>query len=98
MFVALSCFEIKNGMEAEVKQAFVNRPKLVESHSGFISMEVISPVENPAEIWLLTHWNNEESFKVWHRDHLKESHRGIPGGLKLVPHSFKLRFFNHVSS
>ena len=98
MFVALSSFEITNGMEAEVKLAFINRPKLVEGHNGFIKMEVLSPVENGAEIWLLTHWQDEECFRLWHKDHLKASHKGIPVGLKLVPHSFKLRFFNHVCS
>ncbi len=98
MFVAISCFEIKNGLEDEVKLSFKNRPKLVENYDGFIRLDVLSPTENPAEIWLLTHWKDEESFKSWHANHLKESHLNIPKGLKLVPHSFKLRSFNHITS
>jgi hypothetical protein len=36
---------------------------------------------------------------VWHRSHeYHESHRGIPKGLKLVPHSAAVRYFEHVSS
>ncbi len=98
MFTAISCFEVKSGFEERVKQAFIDRPKQVENYQGFIRLDVISQIENVAEIWLLTHWESEERFKHWHKHHLKESHIGIPKGLKLVPHSFKLRLFNHISS
>lgn len=96
MFVALSSFEVENRMEDLVKEAFVNRPKLVENFEGFIKLDVLSPTTNPAEIWLLTYWSDEQRFKIWHKTHLKDSHQGIPKGLKLVPHSFKLRYFNSI--
>ena len=98
MFTVISCFEVKPGFEAQVKEAFRNRPKLVENYEGFIRLDVLSAQENAAEIWLLTYWGNEEKFKDWHRKHLKGSHSGIPKGLKLVPHSFSLRSFNHITS
>ena len=98
MFTAISCFEIQNGLDDEVKQSFKNRPGLVEDYEGFVRLDVLSPTNNPAEIWLLTYWSDEESFKNWHKNHLKESHKNIPKGLKLVPHSFKLLFFNHITS
>lgn len=98
MFVALSSFEIQNGMEGEVKEAFRNRPKIVENFDGFIRLDVISPRVNPSAIWLQTWWKDEVSFKKWHKSHLKESHQGIPKGIKLVPHSFKLVFFDHITS
>lgn len=98
MFAAVSCFEVMPGFEDPVKEAFTNRPKLVENYAGFIRLDVLSPKDNPAEIWLLTYWENEETFNIWHRKHLKDSHAGIPKGLKLVPHSFKLRAFHHITS
>ncbi|MEP7108978.1 MAG: antibiotic biosynthesis monooxygenase family protein [Ferruginibacter sp.] len=98
MFVVISSFEVQNGMESEVKQAFRNRPGFVDNDKGFIRLDVLSPAENPKGIWLLTYWKDEESFKDWHKNHLKDSHNGIPKGLKLVPHSFKLRFFEHITS
>ncbi len=99
MFVALSKFTIANGMAGEVKEAFVNRPGLVEAAPGFVRLDVISPVDDPREIWLLTYWEDEASFKAWHHSHLyRDSHKGIPKGLKLVPRSARLRFFEHVSS
>jgi heme-degrading monooxygenase HmoA len=96
-FVALSKFTVANGITEEVKAAF--RLHLVDSVSGFVRMDVISPVDCPDEIWLLTYWADEESFRIWHHSHLyRESHKGIPKGLKLVPHSAELRFFEHIGS
>lgn len=99
MFIALSQFTVANGMTAEVKEAFNRRPHLVEEAPGFLRLEVISPLDDSDEIWLLTYWRDEESFKTWHRSHsYHDSHKGIPKGLKLVPRSVRLRFFEHVAS
>jgi heme-degrading monooxygenase HmoA len=98
-FVALSRFTVANGMEAEVKQAFVERPHLVDGAPGFLRMEVLTPVDDPREIWLLTYWSDEASFEAWHRSHLHhEAHKGIPKGLKLMPKSTQVRYFEHVCS
>lgn len=99
MFIALSQFTVANHMTAQVKEAFLRRPHLVEAAPGFQRLDVLSPLDNRDEIWLLTYWRDEESFKLWHRSHLyHDSHKGIPKGLKLIPKSTRLRFFEHVSS
>jgi heme-degrading monooxygenase HmoA len=88
MFIALSQFTIANDMAHEVRAAFQQRPHLVDDASGFVGMEVMSPVGNPAEIWLLTRWLDEQCYRAWHRGHsYHEAHKGIPKGLKLVPGS-----------
>ena len=99
MFVAISQFTIANDKIEEVREAFRNRPHLVDGEPGFIRMEVISPRELPAEIWLVTYWETEAAFSKWHHSHLyHESHKGIPKGLKLVPRSARLRFFDSICS
>src|ERR1700746_2917197 len=96
-FIALSRFTIGNGMADQVKDAFINRPHLVDTARGFLRMQVITPNDNPCEIWLFTYWLDEASFKAWHRSHLyHHAHRGIPKGLKLVPRSASLRCFELV--
>lgn len=98
-FVALSQFTIANDMIAEVRQAFLDRPHLVDRAPGFLRMEVISPVDRPEEIWLLTYWTDEADFRAWHHSHhYRESHGQVPKGLKLIPKSARLRFFEHVCS
>ena len=99
MFIALSQFTVANDMTEQVKDAFTNRPRLVDEAPGFLRLEVISPLDDKDEIWLLTYWRDEDSFKAWHHSHLyHDSHKEIPKGLKLVPKSARLRFFEHVSS
>ena len=98
MFIALSRFQVANGMEDAVKDAFRSRPHLVEDAPGFLRLEVLSPLDELREIWLLTYWADEESYRTWHRGHTyHDSHKGIPKGLKLVPKSAILRFFEHVA-
>ena len=99
MFIAISQFTIANDKTDEVKQAFRNRPHLVDDTAGFLRMEVISSRELPCEIWLMTYWESENAFSTWHHSHLyRESHKGIPKGLRLVPKSARLRFFDSVCS
>ena len=98
MLVALSRFTIANGMAEQVRSAFQQRPHLVDDASGFLGMEVMSPVDNTAEIWLVTRWCDEQSYRTWHRGHdYHESHKGIPKGLKLVPNSTEIRLFEVFS-
>lgn len=86
-------------MEAAVKAAFRARPHLVDDAAGYVRMDVLSPTDAPNEIWLITHWTDKSSFESWHHSHLyRESHRGIPKGLKLVPGETKIRHFEYVSA
>jgi heme oxygenase (mycobilin-producing) len=94
MFVALSCFTIANDKSDEVRAAFRQRPHLVDRAPGYLGMEVMNPIDNQSEIWLVTHWCDEQSYRTWHRSHdYHESHKDIPKGLKLVPGSAKVRLF-----
>lgn len=98
-FVALSKFVIANDKTDAVKRAFRNRPHLVDGQPGFLRMEVLSPLDRPEEIWLVTYWADAASFNVWHHSHLySESHKGIPKGLKLVRGETVIRHFELVSS
>jgi len=86
-------------MEAEVKQAFRNRPHLVDHTPGFVRLEVLSPEDNPSEIMLITFWEDHRSYETWHRGHqYSEAHAGMPKGLKLVPGKTSIRLYEHVAS
>ena len=61
-------------------------------------MEVVRPVDDRDEFWLLTWWHDEASFREWHHGHLyRESHHGIPRGLKLDAAATQLRLFEKIS-
>jgi heme-degrading monooxygenase HmoA len=99
MVLVLSRFRVANGMAVEVKAAFVNRPHEVENAPGFVRLDVVSPSDEPEEIWLLTYWKDKESFERWHgSDAHRHSHQFIPKGLKLEAAATQVRVFEYVSS
>jgi heme oxygenase (mycobilin-producing) len=98
-FVAMSRFVVANGMVEQVRQAFADRPRLVEQAEGFLGMEVLRPIGHPEEFWLVTRWTEERFFLAWHRsDAHHQSHRGIPKGLKLVPKETRVMHFERIAS
>ncbi len=97
MIAVLSRFVVANDLVDDVKSAFLSRPHAVDKFPGFVRLELLSPKQEPKEIWLLTFWQDEESYKEWHQSHLyRESHAGIPRGLKLVPSETRLKLFDVV--
>lgn len=98
-FAVVSQFTVANGMTEAVKTAFRQRLRQVEHAPGFVRLDVLSPLDCPAEIWLLTFWRDEASFRSWYRSHdYHQAHQGIPKGLKLVPGRTLIRHFEHVCS
>jgi diguanylate cyclase (GGDEF)-like protein len=67
-----------------VRQAFIDRPHLVEKAAGFCGLNVLTDSTDAAVFLLLTRWTDEQSFRAWHRsDAHHQSHAGMPQGLKL---------------
>ncbi len=98
MFLAISKFRVKNGISDAVRDAFINRPHLVEQIDGFIDMEVYRPTDDETEFWLLTRWQNKQQFLAWHHsDAHKQSHQGIPKGLKLDPSATQIWHLDKVA-
>lgn len=98
MILALSHFTLAGDMVDEVRAAFLQRPHRVDLAPGFIRMEVVSPLGQPREFWLLTCWQSAAGFETWHRSHaFHDSHAGIPKGLKVVPKSTEIRVFELIT-
>jgi len=73
------------------------RPHRVDRTAGFVRMEVPCPLDRPQEILLVTHRRCTDNDRAWHRGHgYRESHCGIPKGLKLVGRETCIREFEVV--
>jgi two-component system NtrC family sensor kinase len=84
MILAISRFKVANGMEAEVREAFLTRPGFVDSAKGFLGMETYTLKTDASVFYLVTRWSDQDSFHTWHHSKQHhESHRFIPKGLKL---------------
>jgi heme-degrading monooxygenase HmoA len=90
-----STFKVANGMEAAVRQAFLDRPGLVEDAPGFLGMDVVVDNQDGCIFQLLTRWTSQEFFQSWHSSAAhKLSHRWIPKGLKLDASHTSIRTFD----
>ncbi len=98
MIIAISRFRVANGMEGEVKQAFFDRPHLVDSVPAFLGMETFTDESDPTIFYLVTRWTDIESFRTWHgsAEH-RLSHKFIPKGLKLDPKYTKVTILDRLS-
>ena len=84
MVTVISRFRVRNGLEKEVRIAFLNRPHLVEKAAGFCGIDILTDAADPSLFLLLTRWTDEQSFRAWHHSEAHHhSHQFIPQGLKL---------------
>ena len=101
MFAVISKFTIdnQNDMTGAVKTAYRERPHVVENAAGFVRLDVLSPMDQPDQIWLITYWADQASFQQWFRTHpYQEAHQNIPSGLRLIRTQTEMLFFEHIAS
>ena len=100
MLVAMSRFEIKDPDRIDsVREAFRNRPRLVEGAEGFVRLDVLQPQDTPSEFWVMTYWTDRASFESWYGTHaFKAAHESLPEGIKLVQGATRISFFDHIVS
>jgi heme-degrading monooxygenase HmoA len=75
---AISRFRVFNGLQQEVRQAFLDRPRLVEKAARFRGLSVLTDASDPAMFLLITKWTDVESFRAWHRS---EAHHQSQTGI-----------------
>jgi heme oxygenase (mycobilin-producing) len=99
MIVAMSRFRVKNQREQDVRQAFLNRPRLVDGQTGFLGLEVFQDPADGAVFYLVTRWSDLPSFRTWHSSPAHQhSHELMPKGLKLDSAFTELRILERVEA
>jgi heme-degrading monooxygenase HmoA len=97
MIVAMSRFRVKDRRELEVRQAFLDRPRFVDTEAGFLGLEVFQDQADCAVFYLVTRWSDVSSFRTWHSSQAhKRSHELMPAGLKLDSAFTELRILERV--
>ena len=84
MIIVESRFRVAHGMEDEVANAFLHRPRLVDGITGFLGMDVFVASDDRCLFHLVTRWTDRHAYDAWHRsDAHHDSHAFIPRGLEL---------------
>lgn len=83
MYVSLSRLRVPEDRAGELVEAFCNRARLVERHSGFVDLEVWQSDRDRGELVMVSRWRDRECFKAYMKslDH-RRSHRRIDPDLK----------------
>lgn len=77
--VKINAIEIPEGAGPELEKRFGNRLHAVDGQPGFISFELLRPVAGDKRYFVLTHWEDEESFQAWRNGPAIEAHAGERG-------------------
>lgn len=99
MIIAMSRFRVLGRREQDVRQAFMNRPGLVDNQAGFLGLEVFQDHTDDAVFYLVTRWSDISAFQSWHSSHAHNaSHEMMPKGLKLDSAFTELRILDRVEA
>jgi len=80
MYVSMSRLRIDPERSDELVAAFQHRAGLVESHEGFVDLQVWRSDRDPGEVLMVSRWRNREAFRAYMRssDHRVSHHRIDP--------------------
>ena len=94
MYVSVSRLRVDPERSDELVSAFRGRARLVESHDGFLDLQVWRSDKDAAEVLMVSRWRDREAFKSYMQsvDH-KVSHGRIAPDLK---GSIKLERLEHL--
>lgn len=83
--VKINAIEVPEGAGEELEARFASRAGAVEGQPGFRRFELLRPTEGESRYFVVTWWDDEESFQAWlsSRDfaagHAQASAQGGPG-------------------
>lgn len=63
--VKINAIEVPEGAGPELEKRFANRLHAVDGEPGFISFELLRPVAGETRYFVITHWEDDESFQAW---------------------------------
>lgn len=94
MYVSMSRLRIAAGRSDELVAAFGRRAGLVESHDGFVDLQVWRSDRDPTELIMVSRWRDKDAFREYMKsDDHRVSHDRID---PLLRHAVKLERLEHV--
>src|SRR3978361_1698385 len=65
MYVSVARLRVAADRSDELIAAFTQRAGLVESHDGFIDLQVWRSDRDPSEVLMISRWRDREAFKTY---------------------------------
>lgn len=74
--VKINAIEVPEGAGPELEKRFAARLHAVDGQPGFRSFELLRPVSGDDRYFVVTHWDDDESFQNWLKGPAMEAHSG----------------------
>jgi heme-degrading monooxygenase HmoA len=74
--VKINAIEVPEGAGPELERRFANRLHAVDGQPGFLSFELLRPVSGDNRYFVVTHWEDDESFQAWMKGAGMQAHSG----------------------
>ncbi|SHK70630.1 Heme-degrading monooxygenase HmoA [Pseudonocardia thermophila] len=74
--VKINAISVPKEAGPELEKRFAARLHAVDDQPGFISFELLRPVKGDDRYFVVTHWEDEESFQAWRNGPAMEAHAG----------------------
>ena len=90
----MSRLRVDNARSDELIAAFRRRARRVESHAGFVDLQVWRSDRDPGEVLMVSRWRDRDAFKAYMKSHdHRLSHDRIDPSLK---DAIKLERLEHL--
>ena len=74
--VKINAIEIPEGAGPELEKRFAHRAHAVENSPGFLGFQLLRPTAGENRYFVVTQWEDEESFQAWSGGPSRQAHAG----------------------
>lgn len=74
--VKINAISVPAGAGAELEKRFAHRAHTVDSAPGFRGFQLLRPVKGEDRYFVVTEWEDEESFAAWRDGDARTAHAG----------------------
>lgn len=74
--VKINAIHVPAEAGSELEQRFAQRAGAVESAPGFLGFQLLRPTAGEERYFVVTHWEDEESFAAWRDGDAQDAHAG----------------------
>jgi heme-degrading monooxygenase HmoA len=77
--VRINAISVPPGAGPELEKRFAARAGTVEDSPGFLGFQLLRPTAGEDRYFVVTHWEDEESFVAWRDGEARAAHSGQQG-------------------
>lgn len=77
--VKINALDVPPQAGPELERRFAERAHAVDGSPGFLGFQLLRPVAGETRYFVVTHWQDEESYAAWRDGSARAAHQGEHG-------------------